>query len=118
MNKIKAALTVMTVLLGLAASGPALAHGGGHVRFGVVIGGPFYPWYWYGYPYGYPYYYPPAYYPPSAPTTYIEQGGQAAPAQPQSQGYWYYCADAKSYYPYVKECPAGWQRVAPTPPPG
>jgi hypothetical protein len=49
------------------------------------------------------------------PTTYIEQ--PAPPAQ-QSQaptGYWYYCADPGAYYPYIRECPAGWQRVAPQP---
>jgi hypothetical protein len=127
MNKTKAALTAMVILLGLAASAPALAwRGGGHVRFGVFIGAPFYaPWYGYPAPYYYPpAYYPPTYYQPASPPTYIEQGEpQAAPAQAPaqaqsqgSQGYWYYCADAKAYYPYVKECPGGWQRVAPQPP--
>ena len=127
----KAALAVVLVLLGLVASGSALAWGHGpHVRFGVVVGGPlwwgpgYYPPYYY-----YPrYYYPPAYYPGSAaPTVYLEQGaGQPASAmqpapsvQPAPQAYyWYYCAESKGYYPYVKECPAGWQRVSPQPPPG
>ena len=77
---------------------------------------------YYGWPYYSPYYaYPPAVVQvPSSPPVYIEQGGgQVAPAQaPQSQsGYWYYCADSRAYYPYVKECPAGWQQVAPQPPP-
>jgi hypothetical protein len=75
------------------------------VRFGVVIGAPFYPWYYPPY-----YYYPP--YPvavPAAPTTYIEQG--AAPSERKS--YWYYCEASKTYYPYVKECPGGWLRVVP-----
>jgi hypothetical protein len=31
--------------------------------------------------------------------------------------YWYYCPDAKAYYPYVKECPKGWMKVVPTPAP-
>ena len=113
MKCMKAALALSAVLL----SAPALAHhghhGGGHVRFGVVIGAPFYPW-WY-YP---PYYYPPVITVPAAPTTYIEQGSpQAAPA-PQPQGYWYYCDESKTYYPYVKECPGSWRRVTPQPPPG
>ena len=46
------------------------------------------------------------------PQVYVEQP-QAQPSQPS--GYWYYCADSRAYYPYVKECPSGWQRVAPQP---
>ena len=108
---------VLVVLLALAATSvsvQAQAHRGGHFRFGVVVGAPFYPWW----------YYPPAYYPPAVvtvpvtPPTYIEQGSpQPVPAQ-QPQGYWYYCTDSKTYYPYVKECPGGWQRVVPQPSPG
>jgi hypothetical protein len=51
------------------------------------------------------------------PITYIEQPVPQPPAQQQQSalGYWYYCADPGAYYPYVKECPAGWQRVAPQP---
>ena len=82
--------------------------------FGVPIGG-----YYYGAPYYYPPYYP--YYPPATvvapqPQTYIEQGApQAAPAQPAPQNYWYYCPDSRAYYPYVRDCASGWQRVSPTP---
>lgn len=112
------------VLLSVSLSGSVLAdrghfhghgHPHGHVRFGVTID-PFWGWPWY-YP---PYYYPPVY-PPldtvlSTPPVYVEQGSvpdaSAAPGN-----YWYYCSDARSYYPYVKECPGGWQRVAPQPPP-
>jgi hypothetical protein len=70
------------------------------------------PGYWgprYGYaypPYGY---YPPAYAAPDPPV-YIERD---APAAPPEQVWWYWCASANAYYPYVKECPGGWQRVAP-----
>lgn len=74
----------------------------------------------YGYPgpdYGYPG-------PAVAPSAgYVEQGyAQAAPPltqaqpQPQPQGDWYFCANSNAYYPYVRECPGGWQRVPPTPP--
>jgi hypothetical protein len=114
-KRMQAAFILCAVALGMLASAPALAwHHGGHVRFGVVIGGPFYPWGYYP-PY-YPYYpYPPA--APATPPTYIEQGNTQAPPQ-QPSGYWYYCADSKTYYPYVKECPAGWQRVTPQPAPG
>jgi len=75
------------------------------------------PWWW-GYPY-YPYYYP--YYPyypappaaaPKEPEVYV---------QPESQQeepvYWYFCKDPEGYYPYVKKCPKGWQRVVPSQPP-
>jgi len=40
---------------------------------------------------------------------------QAASAPAQQRGDWYYCADSGAYYPYVRECPAGWQRVPSTP---
>jgi hypothetical protein len=110
MNKlIKVALASSLMLLGALASGPALAH---HVRthVGVFIGGPV----WYPYPY---YAYPPTVVVREAPpTTYIEQ---SSPDTTQQQSYWYYCADSKAYYPYVKDCPAGWQKVVPqTQPPG
>lgn len=110
------------VLLVFLSSAPAYAwaHNGSHLRFGVAVGGPL--WYGPGYyaPYYYPpYYYAPDYYPPISvsPPVYIERGeAEPAPAPPQ-QAYWYYCAEAKGYYPYVQECPGGWQSVSPQPPP-
>src|SRR6266536_222572 len=84
---------------------------GPRVFFGVGVAAPFW-WYPYGYAYPYPYAYP-AYSPPvaveSSPQTYIEQDTQA-------QQYWYFCQNPQGYYPYVKECPGGWQQVAPQPP--
>jgi hypothetical protein len=73
------------------------------------------PGYWgpvYVYP-GYPYYgyYPPIY---ESPPVYVERDPPAQPAEP---AWWYWCAEAKAYYPYVKECPGGWQRVPPQPVP-
>lgn len=62
------------------------------------------------------YYYPPLLAAPSPPPVYIEQG-TAPGAEAQSAGNWYYCADAQAYYPYIKECPGGWQPVAPAPQP-
>ena len=94
------------------------AHGGSfhhHYRSPVVIiGGPFFAPYYYPYPYSYPYpyyYYPPVAM-PYAPPAYIGQG-ETGPAE----AYWYYCPSANAYYPHVNECPEGWQRVAPQPPP-
>ena len=143
---LNATIVSAIVLLGAMASTPAFAHHGHHFRggVGISIGIPaFYgPRYYAPYPYyGYaPYYgYGPAYYgsppvvvAPSSPPEYIEQGeavpparqsqryeGEAAPpARRQSQRHhWYYCAESKSYYPYVDRCAGPWQRVAPEPPP-
>lgn len=35
------------------------------------------------------------------------------PVHARQQDYWYYCAQAGGYYPYVPSCPAGWLRVVP-----
>jgi hypothetical protein len=120
----KFALALAFAIGGAAMTQSALAGGGhhgghGHFAIGIGIGAPYWGWGW-GYPYYagyYPgYYYPPYAYPayPAQPTTYIQQDAPPAPAAPQ-QGYWYYCNDAQAYYPYVKECPGGWQRVSPQP---
>lgn len=80
-------------------------------RAGIYIGAPFLaPFYYYPPPY---YYYPAPIMAPGEPT-YIEQyPGQSAP-DPSS--YWYFCASSNAYYPYVRDCPEGWQPVAPQPP--
>jgi len=87
-------------------------HGHGHVSFGVWLGPGFWgPWWGPRY-YGDPYYYsPPVYTPPVVV--------QPAPpvAGPAPQQYWYYCQASQTYYPYVKECPAGWMQVVPQPTP-
>jgi hypothetical protein len=108
------------LVLAMAGVGSAWAdhfhhHGGGHVNFGFYLGPGWGPWY-------YPptYYYPPYYVPPVVvqpqPQVYVEQAPApaAAPAAPAT-GYWYYCAGSRGYYPYVKTCPGGWQKVAPQP---
>lgn len=117
-------LTVAFLLLCLAGAGNAIAdrggHGGhgGHGHFDLVIGPYWGPWYYPPPLYYYPPYYPPGMVERASPPVYIEQ--QATPpvssqAAPQTN-YWYYCDAAKGYYPYVKECPSGWQRVLPQPP--
>ena len=30
-----------------------------------------------------------------------------------AEGYWYYCPDTKTYYPYVQSCASRWQEVVP-----
>ena len=122
MNKLRKFAMLAVALLTMAASASVLAHGGYHhgprVSVGFVFGGPAYwgyPAYYYPPPYYYPYYSPVGSGP--APTYYIERGDAYTPPE-QSQGYWYYCPEAKAYYPYVKQCAGGWQRVSPTPPGG
>src|SRR5688572_27859973 len=60
---------------------------------------------------------PPAYYypvpVPVEPVTYVERGASAPAPEP---AWWYYCEAANGYYPHVKTCPAGWQRIPPAPP--
>jgi len=74
------------------------------------------PYPYYGYPYPYSYYQPqPVIVVPPAPV-YVEQPSPRPPvASRLPSGYWYYCASARAYYPYVSECPEAWQPVPPTP---
>jgi hypothetical protein len=116
MKTFKKLLAVALVIGGAFAAESALAWSHSHVvvgvGIGVPVGVPYYGYYGYG---AYPYYYPPYYSAPvvvqQQPSVYVEQQPAAAPAQ----GYWYYCNDTRAYYPYVKDCASGWQRVAPQP---
>jgi hypothetical protein len=47
--------------------------------------------------------------PPQA-TQYVERS-EAAAEQAPAPATWYFCREANAYYPYVKQCPGGWQRV-------
>jgi hypothetical protein len=60
---------------------------------------------------GAPVYAVPAYAPPV-----VVESPAAVPSPPAPQ-YWYYCQGSQSYYPYVQQCPGGWQPVSPTPQP-
>lgn len=111
----------MTLLLGAAVSSGAWADHG-HLRFGVVIGPAWGPWYYPG-PFYHPPYYPPLVIEPAQPQVYVEQAPvpppEAAPPTTTTgvpDHYWYYCAGKKAYYPYVRQCPKGWQKVLPSPP--
>jgi hypothetical protein len=123
--------------------GAAMGHGGGwggghfhdgHFHGGcchVAVGFFFGPGFVYGYPYPfypypYSYYYP--YWPvtagayPDEATPYIGQGQDGQPESgsgvaPQA-AYYYHCARPEGYYPYVKVCPGGWERVPTEPPNG
>lgn len=69
---------------------------------------------------------PPVYHPPAAPAplypapAYAMPPALAVPGPPPTplaveQNWWYYCAPAAAYYPYVGYCPSGWTRVAAPP---
>jgi hypothetical protein len=118
----KAALALLALLLAcaaLAVSGQAVAHGRVHTHVGIGFhfGTPYYwgPWWW-----GPPayYYYPaPVYVAPPEPRVYVERSQvEGAPQERPSNNWWYYCEASRGYYPYVKSCPSGWQRVPPAPP--
>ena len=111
------------LMLSVLIAGSALAGGRYYGGVGIYMGpGPFwgpplYPRpYYYPSPYGYPGpYYAPAQVVvvPPIPQVYIEQHAAPPEPAPESRQYWYYCQDSKNYYPYVKECPRGWQKVLP-----
>jgi len=112
----KVFLVGMLVLCAAFASATALAD----VRWGIYFNVPFplwAPWYYYPPPYSYPYqyyHYPPPVLTPPPTAPYIEQAPARA-APPPSAPDWFYCPGSKNYYPYVRECPGGWQRVPSTP---
>ncbi|GFO70746.1 hypothetical protein GMLC_43250 [Geomonas limicola] len=99
-------------------------HGGGggwHGGYRGHGGGNFNVWFgpsWWWDPFYYPYYSSYPYY--NQPQVVIQQPQEYVVPETRSQdtGYWYYCQDAKGYYPYVKRCPGGWIKVVPSPPAG
>lgn len=93
-----------------------------HSHSGVHLDLRLNPFLWPAYPYRY--YSPPRYYAPyvyESPVVverpvYIEQpSANLNPPSAPPVNYWYYCASARGYYPYIQECPNGWQKVLPQP---
>ncbi len=107
MKKIIFLLLILAVVL-VAGVLPVYAHGG--IRGGIWIGPVLGPWWG---PVYRPYYYEPPIVVQQAP---VYQYDQQTPQTQEPQYYWYFCPDAKAYYPYVKNCPGGWLKVVPTPP--
>jgi hypothetical protein len=106
----KLALLAVLLAFGAGFSESASAGGRARVSVGFAFGGPFwYPAPWY---YAPPYYYSPPQVVYSSPPVYIERQDAA---EERSADWWYYCDQSKAYYPYVKTCPTGWQKVAPAP---
>jgi hypothetical protein len=121
MRASKLALVFLVLAAGALTASSAYAWGRTRVFVGFNFGFPaYYPAYYPG-PFYYPAYYPaPYYYYPApvvvqSPPVYTERH-DIAPPTTDLNGYWYYCGASKGYYPYVKECPGGWQKVPPQPP--
>lgn len=61
--------------------------------------------------------FPPAYLPPAASyslppqTDYLPPPSQDGSAGAAGAQVWYYCQDPMGYYPYIRDCNAGWQVV-------
>lgn len=123
MKSIKTILLASLILAGAFGTSAAQAHPGHFYgpRVGIYIDPwvAFYPWAAYPYPYGYGYsgYAPVIVAQPAAPTVYIEQAQQTAPAQSAQSNQeaqssdWYYCRKPQGYYPYVRNCSQAWERV-------
>ena len=82
----------------------AWAHGRVHGHIGFYLGSP---WVWGPYPY-----YPPVAVYPRPPARLVVQAAPQTYVR-QTPGYWYYCADAGTYFPYVQTCRSGWMQVIP-----
>lgn len=104
--------------------GGGSGHGGGYgygrgvYGIGIGLGLGYGMGYYGGYPYygGYGYGYPSTIVQvPVTPPVYIQQSPPVV--QQYSSGYWYYCSNPEGYYPYIKQCPIGWQPVSSTPSP-
>lgn len=91
------------------------------VAAGVALGYPYYgynPYYYPNYYGSYPYAYAPAYQPSVAAVEQepVYQDAPRASAPARDRDYWYFCRESKAYYPYVKNCRGGWEKVLSTPP--
>ncbi len=115
----KITAAAVALLVASLAAAPAFAqhrHGHGHgprISFGLHFGAPIG---WYYAP-------PPVYYHPrrvvvvpAEPTVYVErESAPAVASSPASDNFWYYCGESRAYYPYVRDCAGGWERVPPRP---
>lgn len=107
--------TLAAALAALPVSDAAWARGGGHghhghggVHLGLLIGIPLLLHHWSHHTYAAP---PPAVVVPAEPPAYVIRD------EPPHTAYWYRCLEPDGYYPYVRDCPAGWQRELPRAPP-
>lgn len=57
-------------------------------------------------------YYVQGYASPEAVSPSLAQG----PSVDAGAGWWYFCRNPSGYYPYVKQCNSGWEKISPVPP--
>lgn len=53
--------------------------------------------------------------PPPLPPTGIHYNAEPGPG-PSGAQWWYLCRNPAGYYPHIRECPAGWEKVPSVPP--
>lgn len=124
MTPSKWSLALVALFFGVTVAADSWAHGRGRPRvsLGLHFGVPLYGWNYAPPPYYYYPYYGPTVIMQSPPPVYVERYVEQPPPAdstgPQGpvQHYWYYCRETETYFPYVKECPGGWQRVVPQAP--
>ncbi len=111
-----AALLAALALAGAAAPATAQFHEGwhrGHWEHGWHDGR--WGWWWFTgglwYMYNAPVYPYPAYPYPAPPPVVLQPQPAPPTVVPQTTQYWYYCDEAKGYYPYVPTCPGPWRAV-------
>lgn len=108
--RFSAALLAAVFVL-LMSAGDALARGRGHGRFHHRPHVVFFSGFYFGPPYFYgpPFYYGPAYAAtPVPPSVYVEKFDDTPSEDTPGE---YYCPSSGAYYPEVKDCGNGWQRV-------
>ncbi len=121
------AVTVILMFAGIAMAGGGHWHGGGYWHGGWGWGWPYYglglatgaflsyPYYYYPY---YPYYSYYPYYPYTYAPTYRPSQRVIVRERKRAMDTWYYyCRQSHAYYPYVRRCPGGWEKVPALPPP-
>lgn len=131
-SKAALALVAMAGLFTIAPVAAQAGHGGWAVSVGGGYGGGWRPaaygpgwgpgWrggYYgpgYGYPYAGGYYSAPVVYAAPPVVAYVApQQPMVLAAQPQA-AIWYYCQASGQYFPYVQNCPSGWQTQPAMPP--
>jgi hypothetical protein len=50
------------------------------------------------------------------PPPNVEPSSAPAGAPPAGGTWWYFCSSPRGAYPYVRECPGGWERLPAVPP--
>jgi outer membrane protein OmpA-like peptidoglycan-associated protein len=124
-NKVLFLVIAVAVMAVLISAGTVTAgggwHGGGHWHGGWGWGWPYYglgfaTGAFLSYPYSYYPYYPYYSYYPYYPYAYAQTYSPSPRVivrerKPAMDTWYYYCRKSNAYYPYVRRCPGGWEKV-------